>query len=133
MKRGLAFPADPASLTGVMAETPSPAPRLRSIDALRGFDMLWIVGLAELFHQLAKVTDAGWLAALNVQLEHVEWEGLRAYDLIFPLFMFLSGMSVPYALGSKLERGESRGKLAGGVMKRVALLVLLGIVYNGGL
>lgn len=133
MKRGLAFPADPASLTGFMADTASSAPRLRSIDALRGFDMLWIVGLAELFHQLAKVIDAGWLRALNVQLEHVEWEGLRAYDLIFPLFMFLSGMSVPYALGSKLERGESRGKLAGGVMKRVALLVLLGIIYNGGL
>jgi predicted acyltransferase len=111
----------------------SPSPRLRSIDALRGFDMLWIIGLAELFHQLAKVVDAGWLRVLNGQLEHVEWDGLRAYDLIFPLFMFLSGMAVPYALGAKLERGESRGKLAGGVLKRVALLVLLGIVYNGGL
>jgi predicted acyltransferase len=113
---------------------PSPAvPRLRSIDALRGFDMLWIIGLADLFHQLAMVVEAGWLRSLTVQLEHVEWEGLRAYDLIFPLFMFLSGMSVPYALGRKVEQGEARGKLAVGVLKRTVLLVLLGIVYNGGL
>ena len=116
-----------------MADQPATTPRLRSLDALRGFDMLWIVGLAELFHQFAKVTKAGWLEAWSVQLEHVPWEGMVAYDLIFPLFMFLSGVAVPYAFGKKLERGDSRGALLAGVWKRVVILVLLGIVYNGGL
>lgn len=116
-----------------MADTLAPAPRLRSLDTLRGFDMLWIVGLAELFLQLAKVTNVGWLNAWAVQLEHVHWDGLRAYDLIFPLFMFLSGVSAPYALAKKSERGDSRASLLAGVWKRVLILVMLGIVYNGGL
>lgn len=105
------------------------APRLRSLDALRGFDMLWIVGLAAFFREWAKVGDAAWLDTWAAQLSHVKWEGLRAYDLIFPLFMFLSGVSIPYALG----RGGNRGKLAGKVLRRALLLVILGIVYNGGL
>lgn len=116
-----------------MTASGTPAPRLRSLDALRGFDMLWIVGLAELFHQLAKVVDFGWLQAWAHQLEHVEWEGLRAYDLIFPLFMFASGMSVPYALAAKLGRGDSRAGLLLGIWRRALVLVLLGIIYNGGL
>lgn len=116
-----------------MTASGNAAPRLRSLDALRGFDMLWIVGLAELCHQLAKVLGFGWLQAWAHQLEHVPWEGLRAYDLIFPLFMFAAGMSVPYALGSKLERGESRAGLLLGIWRRALLLVLLGIIYNGGL
>ncbi|QJE95334.1 acyltransferase family protein [Luteolibacter luteus] len=116
-----------------MTASGNPAPRLRSLDALRGFDMLWIVGLAELVHALAKVLGYGWLFSLSFQLEHPPWEGLRAYDLIFPLFMFASGMSVPYALSPKLERGETRSKLLLGVWRRALLLVLLGIIYNGGL
>ncbi|MCW1883349.1 DUF5009 domain-containing protein [Luteolibacter flavescens] len=116
-----------------MADSLAPAQRLRSLDALRGFDMLWIIGLADLFHLLAKGTGIGWLGAWSVQLEHVPWDGLRAYDLIFPLFMFLSGVSVPYALGKRLDRGESKGALLATVWKRALLLVLLGIIYNGAL
>jgi len=116
-----------------MTASGNPAPRLRSLDALRGFDMLWIVGLADLFLHLAKVVDVGWLNAWAHQLEHVPWEGLRAYDLIFPLFMFASGMSVSYALTPKLQRGETRGGLLLSVWRRALVLVLLGIIYNGGL
>jgi len=114
-----------------MADQPATPSRLRSLDALRGFDMLWIIGLAELVHEIAKITQAGWLEAWATQLEHVEWDGLRAYDLIFPLFMFLSGVAVPYALGRRKERGDSQGALLAGVWKRAVILVLLGIVYNG--
>lgn len=108
-------------------------PRLRSLDALRGFDMLWIIGLAEFFKALAAVTDVGWLDAFALQNEHVAWEGLRVHDLIFPLFMFISGMAVPYALGGKRERGAAPASLLGGVWRRALILVLLGIVYNKGL
>jgi len=116
-----------------MADQPATTSRLRSLDALRGFDMLWIIGLADLFLQIAEVTKIGWLKTWAVQLKHVDWDGLHAYDLIFPLFMFLSGVAVPYALGKKRERGDSRGVLLAGVWKRALILVLLGIIYNGGL
>lgn len=112
--------------------SPSAAPkpaRLRSLDALRGFDMLWIVGLAGLFRELSKVMDVGWIDAWAGQLEHVDWAGLRAYDLIFPTFMFLSGVSVPFALGKKGE--GSRAGLWFKVLRRTFLLVLLGAIYNG--
>ncbi|WP_035612723.1 DUF5009 domain-containing protein [Haloferula sp. BvORR071] len=116
-----------------MADSRAPAPRLRSLDALRGFDMLWIIGLAEFFKLLAEVTDVGWLDSFALQNDHVKWEGLRLHDLILPLFMFLSGMSVPYALGQRLSRGMARGSVLAGVWRRVLILVLLGIVYNHGL
>ena len=117
----------------VMVDQTAAPSRLRSLDALRGFDMLWIIGLADLFLQLAKVTNITRLDTFAIQLEHVEWEGLRVYDLIFPLFMFLSGVAVPYALGKKRERGDSRGSLLAAVWKRALILVLLGVIYNGGL
>jgi len=113
-----------------MPETDRP-PRLRSLDALRGFDMLWIVGLAAFFRHLAEATGSAPLVAWAQQLEHVPWEGLRAYDLIFPLFMFLSGVAIPWSLGARRDRGVSRAKLAAGILRRVALLVVLGLVYNG--
>lgn len=112
--------------TGIAADRP---PRLRSLDALRGFDMLWIVGLAAIFRILSKSTDIAWLDTLAGQLEHVPWDGLRAYDLIFPLFMFLSGVSIPYALANKAA--GSRFKTIQSILLRVAILILLGAMYNG--
>ena len=103
-------------------------PRLKSLDAPRGFDMLWIVGLSKLFIALAAVTSIPWLDAWADQLEHVPWDGLRAYDLIFPLFMFLAGMAIPYSLAAKQSRP---GGAIRSILLRVALLILLGAIYNG--
>jgi len=106
--------------------------RLLSLDALRGFDMFWIIGGDRLFHALAEYTDWGPLRTLSqVQLEHVVWEGFRAYDLIFPLFLFLSGVTLPLTLSRRLEQGEPKTRLYLRVMRRAFLLVLLGMVYNG--
>ena len=114
--------------------TPQKSPqRLMSLDALRGFDMFWITGGEEVLHVLAKST--GWLGAvfLAEQLTHVEWNGFLPYDLIFPLFIFLSGVSTPFALGSRLEKGVLPGQLVGKVVRRGLILVLLGIIYNNGI
>jgi predicted acyltransferase len=116
-----------------MADSRATAPRLRSLDALRGFDMLWIIGLSEFFIQLAEITKIGWLQTWAVQMDHVAWEGIRIHDLIFPLFMFASGISIPYALKPKLEAGVSRASLLRTVIRRVIILIVLGILYNGGL
>ena len=124
--------------------TPAPTPaceaaiipktdtRLRSLDALRGFDMFWIVGGDMLLHKLSRSYDWPWLKWLGKEMSHVQWEGFHFYDLIFPLFLFLAGVAIPYSIGKKLEAGTEKGKLLLSVLKRVALLVILGIVYNGG-
>lgn len=108
-----------------------PRERLLSLDALRGFDMFWITGGAFLVTTLAQKSDAGWLHTLAEQMDHVPWEGFRFFDLIFPLFMFISGVAIPFALISKLERKVSQAELAKKAFKRALILVFLGLIYNG--
>lgn len=107
--------------------------RLYSLDALRGFDMFWIIGAEEIFHGLAKATESPFWASVSNQFTHPPWNGFHIYDLIFPLFLFLAGVSTPYSVGRELEKGKSRKQLMFRVIKRGLLLVLLGIIYNNGL
>src|SRR5436190_20078692 len=88
--------------------------RLMSLDALRGFDMFWIIGGEELFHALYKMSDRGIIRALAEQLTHEDWEGFRFYDLIFPLFVFIVGVSLVFSLSKNIE---SAGKAA--AVKRI--------------
>jgi predicted acyltransferase len=105
--------------------------RLQSLDALRGFDMLWIIGGGELAVALAKVTNWSWLNWFAEQQEHVRWDGFHFEDLIFPLFMFISGVALSFAILGKVHKGTDRGPLAWKVVRRGLTLVLLGFVYNG--
>jgi len=105
--------------------------RLLSLDALRGFDMLWIIGANVIVRHLAQWQKTPWLEAWATQLSHVHWEGLRAYDLIFPLFMFLSGVAIPFSFESRIARGDSKARLVGKIAIRTLVLVLLGMIYNG--
>lgn len=81
-----------------------PEKRLHSLDALRGFDMFWITGGSYLITVIANYTGAAWLNPVVEQMEHVPWNGFHFYDLIFPLFMFISGVAIPFAIVSKLEK-----------------------------
>jgi len=107
--------------------------RLFSLDALRGFDMFWIMGGEEIFHTLAKSTKSPFWEAIALQFTHPDWNGFHLYDLIFPLFLFMAGVSTPFSVGRELEKGKSRGQLTLRVIKRAAILVLLGLVVNNGL
>lgn len=114
-------------------ETPAPkSDRLLSLDALRGFDLFWIVGGHGILLALFKLTEWGWLGAIDAQLKHVEWNGFQAYDLIFPLFLFMAGVSTPYSLTRRLTEG-ARSEVIRKVIQRGLILVLLGIIYNNGL
>jgi predicted acyltransferase len=114
-------------------ETPAPkSERLLSLDALRGFDLFWIVGGHGILLALFKLTEWGWLGAIDSQLKHVEWHGFLPYDLIFPLFLFMAGVSTPYSLTRRLTEG-ARGEVIRKVIQRGLILVLLGIIYNNGL
>lgn len=110
---------------------PSSHERLRSLDALRGFDMLWIVGGGEVLRAVAKSSDSSVLAWMSAQTEHPEWNGFTFWDLIFPLFLFLAGVSLPFSFGKRIERGDTRVRIGLHVLRRGLVLVLLGLVYNG--
>jgi predicted acyltransferase len=114
-------------------ETSAPkSERLLSLDALRGFDLFWIVGGHAIVVALFKLTEWGWLGAIDAQLKHVDWNGFQAYDLIFPLFLFMAGVSTPYSLTRRLTEG-ARGEVCRKIVQRGLILVLLGIIYNNGL
>jgi predicted acyltransferase len=103
-------------------------PRVLSIDALRGFDMFWIMGADAWFSSLLGMIDRPWAGQLKQQLEHVPWEGFRFYDLIFPLFLFLVGCVIPYSLAKYRERpGDAHWRL----IRRGAALTLIGLMLNG--
>ncbi len=110
-----------------------PTQRLFSLDALRGFDMFWIMGAEGIFHQLAEASGSPSIEAISFQFTHPAWHGFRVYDLIFPLFLFLAGVATPYSVGNELEKGKTRGELLLRVVRRGLVLVIFGIILNNGL
>ena len=112
-----------------MSENSAPG-RLKSLDILRGFDMLWITGGSALLAALAKLTNWTFFETLEKQMHHVSWEGFHFYDLIFPLFMFIMGVAIPYALIPKIEAGTARSVLYKKILRRFFLLAVFGIFYN---
>ena len=105
--------------------------RLLSLDALRGFDMFWIIGWGGLWSGLAKLTDWPVFNWWSTQMTHAAWDGFRFYDMIFPLFLFIAGISFPYSLEKSRQKGITGGKLYFRIIKRGLLLVLLGFIFNG--
>jgi len=106
--------------------------RLHSLDALRGFDMFWIMGGEGIFVGLASLTGLPFLNWWAGQLNHVPWHGFHFYDMIFPLFLFIAGISFPFSLAKRTAMNDSRKSIYKHVISRGLLLVLIGIVYNNG-
>ena len=107
--------------------------RLYSLDALRGFDMFWIMGAGGVFGNIAKITGSPFWEGVATQMTHPVWNGFHMYDLIFPLFLFMAGVSTPFSIDSQRAKGKSREQLLLRVIKRGLILVLLGVIYNNGL
>lgn len=114
-----------------LAQATAVKQRLLSLDALRGLDMLCIMGLEDIIREIARIWENPVTHTLAEQFEHVPWAGLHAYDMIFPLFMFLSGFALPLSMDVRVERGDSRLRLWGKIGMRCGVLVLLGLIYNG--
>jgi predicted acyltransferase len=115
-----------------------PAGRLASVDALRGFSMIWILGadgLARSFAAMAREAGPSLSAVgefIERQFEHPPWEGFTFYDLIFPLFIFVTGVAIVLSL-TKLVAREGRVRAHMRVLRRSFLLFGLGILFYGGL
>lgn len=105
-----------------------PQKRLQSLDVLRGFDMFWITGGGVLSVVLSKLTGIEWL---ETQMHHAHWAGFHFEDLIFPMFMFIAGVAIPLSVKAKIEKNVPKRKLFNKVFKRMIILILLGILYNG--
>lgn len=110
-----------------------PSDRLKSLDALRGFDMFWIMGAEEVFILLGALTGWPVLEWLAGQMTHVEWHGFQAYDMIFPLFLFIAGVSFPFSVSKRLAVKGGKQALYRHIFKRGLILVLLGLIYNNGI
>lgn len=104
--------------------------RLLSLDALRGFDMFWIMGGESMFIALGALTGWPALQWWACELQHVAWHGFVFYDMIFPLFLFIAGISFPFSMAKRYHGSENRKALYIHVVKRGIILVLLGIIYN---
>jgi predicted acyltransferase len=106
--------------------------RLMSLDALRGFDMFWIIGGSEIFIGLAKSVGNPFKLMVP-QFEHVRWEGLHFFDLIWPLFMFIVGVSIPLSIEKRKAEGATKRSLYYHAVKRSIILFILGMIAQGGL
>ena len=104
--------------------------RLDSLDALRGLTMFWITGGATLVSALALLVTGDKNAWLCQQMTHVPWAGLHIYDLIFPTFLFITGVTFPFSTAKRLERGDSKSAIAWNILRRALVLIALGAVYE---
>lgn len=133
--------------------------RLGSLDALRGFDMFWIICGEGIFHGLANAVmkahslvrnPINWrigvegelsffermTVGISNQLHHSPWNGFTFYDLIFPLFIFIAGISMPFSFSKQLQKkgidkSIAKRTIYRSLIKRTIILILLGMVVNG--
>lgn len=116
---------NPDETTG--SEQKPKSKRLASLDALRGFDMLFIMGGEGLVYAVAAALGR---PGFEASFGHVDWHGLQFMDVIFPLFLFMAGVSFPFSCAKSREKGLGDGGIALRALKRGVVLVLLGLVCN---
>ncbi len=106
--------------------------RLESLDVLRGFDLFCLVALETVMHPLQRAVEAPWFDSLMWGFSHVEWEGFSTWDLVMPLFLFMSGVSMPFAL-SRYKAQPNKTAVYHRIAKRILLLWIFGMVCQGNL
>ena len=111
-----------------MKNTHSSSKRLESLDALRGFDLFFLVALGP----LARTANVEWLNESMWVFSHVSWEGFSPWDLIMPLFLFMSGISMPFSL-SRYKSISDKRPLLRRLAKRILLLWIFGMMCQGNL
>lgn len=122
------------SIPATSAASASPPPRLRSLDALRGFDMFWILGGQQIIMAVsAGAREGSWLFALREQFTHVVWEGFHFYDLIFPLFLFMIGVAIPYSIERRRAAGDSPAQILRHALIRFGWMIFFGWWVHGNL
>jgi predicted acyltransferase len=109
------------------SKIPPPVKRLISLDTFRGWTMFWIVGGGSLMTGLAALGHNFLIDTIVYQLDHTPWQGLRYYDLIWPSFMLMVGMSLPFSYAKQIQR-KTHQQITLRVLKRVAIIFFLGSI-----
>lgn len=115
-----------------MKQALAPAPRLASLDILRGFDLFLLVFFQPVFVALGQQLDLPWLNAVLFQFDHEVWNGFRFWDLVMPLFLFMTGAAMPFSF-SKYRNDPDKKAVYRRILRRVFLLFLFGMVVQGNL
>lgn len=115
--------------------------RLVSLDVLRGFVMFWIMSGEHIIHALAKAAPIPVFIWMSSQLHHAEWNGITFYDMIFPVFLFVAGVSIPYSFEKKMSLAgvktpnelpsKEKQRIYLSMLRRTCILLILGFVVNG--
>ena len=112
--------AVPAPVSGPVEPTVArTSRRLLSLDAVRGLTIAFMIMVNN------NGSDHAWR-----QMEHADWNGMTATDLVFPTFLFVVGISIVLAFEAQLAKGVSRAKLAGQTVKRAIILFVFGLIVN---
>ena len=106
--------------------------RLESLDVLRGFDLFLLVGLEMVMHHLDNAVHTPAFHSVMWCFTHVDWEGFSTWDLVMPLFMFMSGITIPFAL-SRYKDAADKSLVYRRILKRVILLWIFGMMCQGNL
>lgn len=107
-------------------------PRLASLDILRGFDLFLLVFFQPIFVALGHQIDQPWLNSILYQFDHEVWDGFRCWDLVMPLFLFMTGAAMPFSF-SKYKSNPDRKAIYRKTLRRVLLLFVFGMVVQGNL
>lgn len=95
--------------------------RLVSLDVYRGLTIAAMI----------LVTDPGTYSAIYWPLRHAEWNGWTPTDMIFPSFLFISGVAMTFSFAARAARGETQRQVAMHLVWRATLLIVIGLVLNG--
>ncbi len=108
--------------------------RVVSVDALRGFDMFFLIGGHVMLSSLTRFCgNAAIRNGLEKQLAHVKWAGFSAWDLVMPLFLFIVGVAMPFSFNKRVGGGQSKKQIYLHVIKRVIILWIFGMIVEGRL
>ncbi|NDV58893.1 acyltransferase family protein [Bacteroides sp. 519] len=112
--------------------TPS-STRLASLDILRGFDLFLLVFFQPVFIALGQQLNLPWLNSILYQFDHEVWVGFRFWDLIMPLFLFMTGVSMPFSFAKYKKLNPKNNSQLIKIAKRFLLLFLFGMIVQGNL
>ena len=105
--------------------------RLKSLDVLRGFDMFFIMGGWQFVISACVALGFGDSCFLATQMKHVDWNGFHFCDFIFPLFLFIAGVTFPYSFAKQISSGLSLFRVRLRILRRALVLILLGFGISG--
>lgn len=107
--------------------------RLESLDALRGFDLICLVVLERFVYKLYRFDGTWWHEWSYTLFRHTDWEGFSTWDLSMPLFLFMSGVTIPYSFAKYQCDHKNMSPVYCRLFRRFILLWLLGLICHGNL